>query len=119
MFNNKKMRELNQDIKLIEQKIQMLEKHQQGQIKKIKVRRMGRKGRRKWCAYTNNGRIFYAKRAVLKNGKTKTIKMHNIILGFKGIDHINGNGLDNRRNNLRPATKSQNGMKGEKNENSV
>lgn len=36
------------------------------------------------------------------------IVMHQLILGIKGIDHINHDGLDNRRANLRPATKSQN-----------
>jgi hypothetical protein len=34
--------------------------------------------------------------------------LHNFILGLKGVDHINGNGLDNRRENLRPASDAQN-----------
>jgi AP2 domain-containing protein len=38
----------------------------------------------------------------------KNILMHVLIMGFTGIDHENGNGLDNRRANLRPATRSQN-----------
>jgi hypothetical protein len=45
------------------------------------------------------------------NGKKK-VNLHNLLLGKaqKGIDvdHINGNGLDNRRINLRFATHSQN-----------
>jgi HNH endonuclease/AP2 domain len=36
--------------------------------------------------------------------------MHQMILGVKGVDHVNGNGLDNRRSNLRAATTSQNAM---------
>lgn len=44
-----------------------------------------------------------------KNGKTT--RMHNLILDKDCIvDHINGNGLDNRRENLRYVTNSQNIM---------
>lgn len=37
--------------------------------------------------------------------------MHRLIMGFpadREVDHINGDGLDNRKDNLRPATHSQN-----------
>ena len=34
--------------------------------------------------------------------------LHNAIMDSKGVDHINENGLDNRKNNLRKATNSQN-----------
>ncbi len=46
-------------------------------------------------------------------GKRRVIQMHRIVLppktGFD-TDHINGNTLDNRRSNLRYATRSQNNM---------
>ena len=46
--------------------------------------------------------------------KVKTIFLHRFILGLDDpktiIDHINGNKLDNRVQNLRIATTSQNGM---------
>ena len=62
-------------------------------------------------AYTHrkNG---YARHLLYENGKpVGFIRMHHLILPFKNgymIDHINGDGLDNRRENLRLVTKSQN-----------
>lgn len=57
---------------------------------------------------TNTG---YAARAKRINGKSKYIPMHRVILNAPDgidIDHINGNRLDNRRCNLRLATRAQN-----------
>jgi predicted Zn-ribbon and HTH transcriptional regulator len=41
--------------------------------------------------------------------------MHQLIAGSRNVDHVDGNGLNNRRSNLRPATKSQNGANARKN----
>ena len=56
-----------------------------------------------------NGR--YAARGKYSNGKSKKIFMHRVILkttNGKESDHINGDGLDNTRKNLRVCTRSQN-----------
>jgi hypothetical protein len=68
----------------------------------------------KWYAQGNNQGKFYAARDDRRNGKRKLRLMHKEILGRSGMnltgDHKNRNPLDNRRQNLRPATKSQDRM---------
>jgi hypothetical protein len=59
----------------------------------------------KWCLLPGH-RTDYAQHSIRK-GKTQL--MHRLITGYKQTDHINGDGLDNRRCNLRPATHHQNG----------
>lgn len=54
----------------------------------------------------------YAVRATKHRGKTTTVLMHRAILNAPGgvqVDHFSGDGLDNRRSNLRLATASENG----------
>jgi len=62
----------------------------------------------KWCF---GGKYVYS-------GAKPKIRLHRLILGKKEgyiIDHINGNTLDNRKCNLRFATKSQNCMNSKSN----
>ena len=44
----------------------------------------------------------------LPGGGYPFITMHRLITGWEYVDHINGDGLDNRRSNLRQATHAQN-----------
>lgn len=68
-----------------------------------------------WHATRGNAsKLFYAARTLwLEGGKKRTLLMHRAILGLppedhRQCDHRNGNRLDNRRANLRPATLIQN-----------
>lgn len=66
--------------------------------------------RRRWCVAAGGGRspVLYAVANVYVGGRRAQIKMHKLITGWPETDHRNRNGLDNRRSNLRPASRSQN-----------
>lgn len=66
----------------------------------------------KWNAHDGR-RTFYAAKGWLcqcvpNYPRQQTLRLHNFILGVCGVDHKNGDGLDNRRCNLRSATVRQN-----------
>lgn len=66
----------------------------------------------KWCV-CGGGTTLYAMRNVMKNKETEHIKMHRVILGLrrgdgKMVDHVDRNGLNNQRSNIRICTKAQN-----------
>ena len=64
----------------------------------------------KWCA-ANNGGTFYAIRKACYDGKWITERMHRVLFDIppgKEIDHIDHNGLNNQRSNLRIVTRQQN-----------
>ena len=59
----------------------------------------------KWCFHHG----YAVRRTSRKLGFQRYFSMHKAIMGNKAVDHINGNGLDNRRSNLRYANTSENG----------
>ena len=69
-----------------------------------------------WYAHKQWG--YYARTNIRKNKKRTCILMHRFIMGAKKgqmIDHINCNGLDNRRSNLRFCTPTGNSINRRKN----
>jgi hypothetical protein len=73
----------------------------------------------KWQAEVTNSGLIYAARKHLDSGRSNktTIKLHRVILermlgralqSGEVVDHVNCDGLDNRRTNLRLATRQQN-----------
>lgn len=67
----------------------------------------------KWCVL-RKGNVFYAERRAVIDGARCLIRMHRVILNLTDpsilIDHIDRNGLNNQKYNLRECTKSQNAM---------
>ena len=64
----------------------------------------------KWYAEQNKG-TWYARRCIWEGQRTYCVRMHRVILNAQAgeaTDHINGNGLDNRRTNLRICTTAEN-----------
>jgi hypothetical protein len=76
----------------------------------------------KW-SLGGNGKKFYCVRGVKNEiGEIKIVRLHRQIIEAPDgllVDHRNGNGLDNRRTNLRIATQSQNMQNRQKRKNST
>ena len=65
----------------------------------------------KWCISGNKNKYYAARGQIIGPDNIKLVCLHRLIINApKGllVDHINGNSLDNRRVNLRTATRSQN-----------
>lgn len=67
---------------------------------------------RRWWAH-RVGRTWYVEtKAADASGKRQTKRLHRLLMNAAGdaeVDHVNGDGLDNRRCNLRLATHAENG----------
>jgi hypothetical protein len=79
---------------------------QYDEVDQIKV------GNHKWTPF-KCGKVFYAVRNGKSEGRKGIILLHKEILpctAEKEIDHEDGDGMNNRRNNLRIVTRSENSM---------
>jgi hypothetical protein len=66
---------------------------------------------RKWHISRHKNGIYFASAVYTKNGRSYEIRLHRLIAcAVDGlfVDHINGNTLDNRRENLRVCTNAEN-----------
>lgn len=69
-------------------------------------------GSLKWCLKTARNK-FYAVRTIKHKGVKRCYHLHRLIMGLNHgddmeVDHIDGDGLNNQKSNLRICTSSQN-----------
>jgi len=86
----------------------------QGLYTIVSDRDYGHLNRWKWTAWSG-GNVRYAYRKTSRATGQRNVFMHSVVAERKGlpagrVDHVDGNGLNNCRSNLRCATQSQNGM---------
>lgn len=65
----------------------------------------------RWCQGRGYAQVSLYQKGSGRKGKRKTLLMHRLVLGAQRgqmIDHVDGNGLNNQRSNLRFCTASQN-----------
>jgi len=65
----------------------------------------------KWCALVKPHTVYATRRSARRGGKQTSIYMHRVLLGAAPgmqTDHINGDGLDNRRENIRQCSAQEN-----------
>lgn len=66
----------------------------------------------KWYSKYDGNTFYAARNSVRQDKKQKTLRMHRLILGLTDkkilCDHINHNGLDNQKCNIRICTRAQN-----------
>jgi len=80
----------------------------QGRFTKISDQDFTRARKFKWHYRQFRKGQWYVARTITVDGKQKNIFLHCFIMGVKGVDHRDGDTLNNQRRNLRRATTAQN-----------
>lgn len=80
-----------------------------GEIALVDDQDMDDVSRFKWRACPKGTNVYARSYCRRPDGHKTTQSMHKLITGWTFVDHINGNGLDNRRANLRQANSHSNG----------
>lgn len=62
----------------------------------------------KWYAKPHRRTVYAVRNTRREDGAHTTQTLHKFLTGYAKTDHINGDGLDNRRENLREVTDGQN-----------
>jgi hypothetical protein len=63
---------------------------------------------RNWSADTRVNNVYARAKVRQEDGSSKPVLLHKMLSGYAMTDHRDGNGLNNRRSNLRPATHAEN-----------
>lgn len=64
--------------------------------------------RRRWHALVGKHTVYAATNTKRPEGGYRSVRLHTFLTGWPLVDHIDGNGLNNQRGNLRAATATEN-----------
>jgi hypothetical protein len=85
-------------------------KLQRGMVTQVDDEDFNELNKYKWFGHKERNTTYAWRHRYLGVRQYRMVKMHQQIMGIKGGDHRDGNGLNNQKYNLRPCTSQQNSM---------